>query len=935
MYKTTIFIISLIVSWTSLLSQQFTDLTQQVPLNAAIKKGVLPNGLTYYICHNNKPEDRVNFYIYQNVGAVLENEEQDGLAHFLEHMAFNGTKTFPGNSLIDMLERNGVKFGKDLNAYTAQNETVYNINNVPSANKELIDSCLLILRDWSNELLLDVDEIDAERGVISEEWRTRRNAGFRIRRKTGPTIYNGSIYAYRDVIGELDVIKNFKPKELRDFYHDWYRTDLQAIAVVGNVDTDVIERKIIDLFSPIPAVENPKERNTVIIPDNPEPLYVLATDNEVSSINIALSVRYEDKSDNTIGSWRQSLVDGYFSSLINARIREIAQKGDAPFDRASIGFSSLARGYKTFKVSVSAKKGKEAEAFETVYTELQRVINHGFTAGELERRKTNSLVSAENAYKRRDEKTTESYCNAIKADFLNNRSSPDPEFSYRFVKEIVPGISLEEVSGAATAYLRDLNRVYTVIGPEEEGLNHMSQQDIEAIIARIEAKDLEPYVDNTPVNSSLLKSTPQGGKIVSEKPLDAFSATEWTLSNGIRVVYRFADYQKRSVSLRAVSYGGTSLYQPDDLPSVSAAASYVSGFGLGQYDPVQLGKVLTGKTAQCSYKLGSFTESIMGASTPEDIETMFQLMYMRFNEPRFDEEKFDNLKERARERLKNKVVTAQTIMSDTMKVIMANGNPRSLKFDEDYIDQINFERMKQIYDERFANAGDFTFFIVGDVDAEILKPMVEKYIASLSSTADRETWVNNGSYFPKGKNMHRILVPMEEPKATVVIQMKAGTRYSRENIIYHSILGSILNLRYTENIREKEGGTYGVGVKASTSRIPQVTNSLNISFDCDPERADYLKALVYKELNVIQKKVEQTDLDKVVLNMQKNSQNKTEYNSYWMSALLTWYDSGENILEPDYLDDIVDKVSTADIEKAARKFLKKADTVEVLFLPEE
>jgi len=934
MIRLFLFLVTVFLTSTLSFGQQFTDLSKDVPFDASIRHGVLPNGLTYYIKHNGKPEGRASFYIYQNVGAVLETDEQDGLAHFLEHMAFNGTNTFPGKSMLDMLERNGVKFGKDINAYTTANETVYNLSKVPTAPVGLVDSCLMILHDWCDGLALTEEEIDAERGVITEEWRTRRNAAFRVNAQVRPVLTNGSVYAERDVIGELDVIKNFDPEVLRKFYHDWYRTDLQAISIVGDIDADTVEKKVIALFSPIPAVENPKERTEVVIPENKEPLYVAATEKEYKNVTVSMTMRHPDTTGNTLADLREPYIIGFFNSLMKARFAERTQMGDAPFLAGSVNYGGFLRGYNSFSVTAKARPGEEAEAFEAVYSMLQQVINEGFTQTELDRLKKNKLVAVQNSYNKRDQISSDSYAKALKNVYLSHISLSDPEFKYQFANEIIPTITLDEVSAVASKYLTDENRVYTVSGPEKKGVSLITKKAIESIIAKVQDKHFEPYVDNIFPDTELLGTNPEGGEIVSEKPLEQFDAVEWTLSNGAKVVYRFADYQKESVALKGLSYGGTSLYDVNDLPSLGAAYSFVKTFGIGDYNPTEFKKVTTGKSVGCSFGIGGYTESVLAYSTPNDIETMLQLVYMRFEEPRFDREKYDNLLERSYLGLKNEVKSVGTIMKDTINTLVDNGNPRSLKYDANYLDAMDFDRMKEIYHERFSNASDFVFFIVGNIDVETLKPLVEKYIGSIESDGTTEKWVDNGDYFPKGKNEYRIAVPMVG-KATFVMKMKADAAYSRKTVIYHEILKSILDLRYTENIREKEGGTYGVGVKSGASRIPQMKLSMDIKFDCDPNRVDYLKSLIYKELDEVQHNVLQTDLDKVVLNMKKNSEHRTENNSYWMGALQTWYDTGENVLDPGYFDEVLDQVTTKDIEKAARDFLKDADVMDFVFLPEQ
>ncbi|WP_321279563.1 insulinase family protein [Marinifilum fragile] len=915
-------------------AQEFADLSQPVPFDTTIRKGVLPNGLTYYLKRNTNPRGLASFYIYQNVGASLETEQQDGLAHFLEHMAFNGTNTFPGKAMLNMLEHNGVKFGKDINAYTTKNETVYNLSRVPTKDSGLVDSCLLILRDWCDELSLDEEEIDAERGVISEEWRTRHTPGFRLQWKLAPTIYNGSIYAYRDVIGELDVIQNFDPEELRKFYHEWYRTDLQAVAIVGDIDVDAMEQRVIELFSAIPAIENPKERKAVIIPDNQEPMYVQVTDKEYKNVNINLKIRHKKSKDNTMQSLRDSYVNSFFNALMKGRYKELVLRGKVPFLSASAGYGPLERDYSTFDVYAVANIGKESEAFEAAYTELQRVIQHGFTNEELERLKVNTLVAVENNYKKRNGISSDGYCKAIKRAYLEGQAVSDAKFKYLFAKEIIPGITVEEVSAVASKYLSDINRAYVVTGPDKGADSLPTQEEIEAIIAKVEQSTIEPYVDNTPVDAPLMSTTPIPGKVVSEKTIDAFKAQEWTLSNGAKVVFKQVNNKTNKVILKAVSKGGKSLYDVKDIPSFRAASAFVSGFGIGAHDPIQFKKITAGKTPSCGFKFGEYEESVSASTMVKDLETMLQLVYMRFEEPRFDRNAYDQLMERNYYNINNKVETAKDLMRDTLTILSNNGDPRLLAFDKYYLEQMDFERMKEIYFERLSNAADFTFFIIGDVDAETLKPLVEEYIGAINSTGEVEEWVDNGDYFPKGKHEHRIYLPMTEPKATVDLKMRADADYSRETIIYHNILGSVLNLRFTENIREKEGGTYGVNVRPTGSRIPEMNLGLEIRFDCDPAKADHLKELVYKELKQVQKSVLQSDLDKVVLNMKKNNRKALMNNNYWLSVLTKFYETGENRMSPEYFDNVINNVTTKEIAKAAKKFLKKADILDIMFLPE-
>lgn len=927
-------IICLIMPGALLWAQQFNDLEREIPFDPQVRKGVLPNGLTYYIRHNEKPEGKAGFYIYQNVGAVLEEDNQNGLAHFLEHMAFNGTKTFPGNSMLDMLERYGVKFGKDVNAYTAKNETVYNISRVPVGSGQLLDSCLFILRDWCNELTLDTEEIDAERGVINEEWRTRYDAGYRLREQTGPAMYNGSIYGRRDVIGSMDVVQTFKPEVLRKFYHDWYRTDLQAVAIVGDIDVDEVEKKVIELFSAIPAVSDPKERVFVTIPDHDEAKYVLATDKELNSVSVNFYIRKEDPAENTMQALKENYIKGYFNSLMGKRFRELYAKGEVPFLKANVSSMGFERGYSALNISTRAREEKALEAFKTVYTEYVRVLQHGFTQGELERLKTNALVQAENAYKNRDQRTNDSFLKSLKNSYLYGYSLASAEFKYEFAREVIPTITTDDLLAYAHKLLGDKNHVFTVTGPDRDDIDFPELEDLQKVMTEVENLNLEPYRDQVPDNAKLLAELPEGGKIISEKEVEELNAKEWILSNGAKVVYRFADYKKESVSLTARSSGGSSLYGAEDLPSYGAIASMAKTFGIGQFDNISYGKVMTGNTARSEVNFGGRHESVNASASIKDLETMFKLVYMRFEAPRFDREKFDISMERQRDALKNKVDNATSLMRDTLGSILNENNPRHQKFNIELLEAIDFDRMEEIYKERFSGAADFIFFIVGDVKEETLKPLVEKYIGGIKPGIEHEEWRSHEEYFPEGTNSHRIAIPMEQPKGRFMLKVKNDYKYERERVIQHSILASVLNLRFTENIREKEGGTYGVSVRTNATREPFQNLTMDISFECDPDRVDYLKTLVYKELEAVQKEVLESDFEKVLLNIRKSVTDRTENNGFWKRALIAYYDYEDDISSTEYLEDILDDLTNKDIRRSARKFFKNADLLEVIFVPE-
>lgn len=909
------------------------DLQRLLPADPNTIVGKLPNGITYYIRHNEEPKDRASFYIIRNVGALLENDDQNGLAHFLEHMSFNGTKNFPGKGIITTLEKYGVTFGGNINAYTAQNETVYNISSVPATDVRLLDTCLLILHDWSYYLTLDGEEIDAERGVISEEWRTRRTPQFRLLAQTMPVLFKGSKYAERDVIGSLEVIKNFKHQTIRDFYHEWYRTDLEAIAVVGDFDAERMERRIKEIFSFIPAVENPKPRPFFEIPGHEEIYYCLATDKEVQQSSVSITtilpgMTTEEKQ--THRYLKDNLLVTLYNSMIGARISELMQQANPPFLGGSIGFGAFMRGYDSYDISVSAKPDGEAEALEAILTENERVRRYGFTPTELERVKTNLLVGLESSYKVKDRTPNDNFIKSMQAHFLEQKPMFSFDYYYDFMTRLIPTVTVEEVNAKFAEGNTESNRTIVVNGPSE-GVTHLTREEVLAIMDKVAKSEIAPYRDQVAVGTLIDEELP-GSKVVAEKALPEFEAVEWTLGNGAKVVFRKADYEKETVALMAYSKGGTSLYDTEMLPSASNAAGIASASGVGDFDAIALGKLLTGKQASCEVGIGNLAETVSGFSVPADFETMLQLLYLKFEKPRFDRTVYESVQTRSRAALQYMGNNPQSIMQDSMSLIMSDYHPRTLLYDESYLDRMDLAQMERIYRERIKDASDFTFFIVGNINAETVKPLVEKYIGSLKSDYRKETWIDHGIRCPKGKTVKVIELDWETPKATVITNFLKEMKYSVRNNICNAILKGILNLRYTENIREKEGGTYGVSLDASASREPYACYTMTMNFDCDPDRADHLKSLIYAETEKLMREAPTAEeFNKVVAAMRKGREQSKPHNSYWMDALYDYYLTGINLAAPENFEEILDNLTPKDIRKFAKSLFKGADVVDMTF----
>ena len=911
------------------------DMNAPVPMDPQTRTGKLPNGMTYYVRHNAEPKERASFYIIQNVGAILENDDQNGLAHFLEHMAFNGSENFPGRkSITNMLEKHGVEFGRNVNAYTAQDETVYNISDVPTTNEGLLDTCLLVLHDWSSFLTLADDEIDGERGVITEEWRTRRTPDFRIRNQIMPVLLKDSKYAERDVIGDLEIIQNFKYQTLRDYYHKWYGPDLQAIAVVGDFDVDEMEKKIKEVFSSIPPRKGGAVRESFSVPEHSEILYVLATDPEVTSSSVSVYIKFPatPKEQKNHEYLKRGLLRSFYNGMLNQRIREILQKSNPPFISASSGFSGLVRGVDCYAMAATANPNKEAEALEAVYRENVRVQRHGFTQGELDRMKTNMLVGLESAKKQQDKTTSESWIQEMKANFLEGEPMMEFDYYYNFMTYLIPTITVEEVSALADEYIKRQNMVIVVDGPSE-GVRHITKEEAIAVMDKVDAEDIEPYEDESATTSLISEELP-GSKIVSTKELPQFDAVEWTLGNGAKVVFRKADYEQDQVAVTSYSEGGTSLYDLDKLASASVASQFVGAYGLGDFDAISLNKVLTGKQAQSQVSIGGMSESVGGASTPKDLETLFQLIYLRFEHPRFDKEAHQALMQRNLAAIANMDNNPQKIMQDTLGSIMSCNSPRNMKINKEFFDKISLEQIEEVYRDRIKDASDFTFFIVGNVGADTVKPLVEKYIGSIKDYDREETWRDNHVRGPKGRTEQVIELDLTTPKSTVIVNFSKEMKTSIHDNLCQNILKGILDQRYLVNIREKEGGTYGVGVQAGSSKRPIEQYSMTMMFDCDPDKAEHLKSLIYAEVDKLTKEgPSQEEVDKEVTTLKKNAEQSKPHNAYWLSALTTYYIEGIDITDPKNFDDIIDKITPKDVQKFTKKLFKDADVVDLIFQP--
>lgn len=908
---------------------------QQLSLDPQVKVGTLPNGLTYYIRHNEQPKQRADFYIAQRVGSILEEENQRGLAHFLEHMCFNGTKNFPGNSLVEGLESRGIKFGENINAYTSFDETVYNLSDINVQRSTLVDTALLVLHDWSSFVSLTDKDIDDERGVIREEWRTSNDGNHRVSDIYFREVYPNNITGIRMPIGLIDVINNFSYQQLRDYYKKWYRPDLQAIIVVGDIDVNDIEAKIKATFGDIRKPVNPAKRSYVLVENNREPIISVATDPEVAKTSVMLMykkdiVPFASRSTNSYSL--NGLVQGLIGQMINARFAEISRQPNPPFQGAGSGYGSfmVSATKDAWTTNASAKSGESLNALKSIVCENERIRRFGFSASELERAKTDLLRSYESAYNERDKQKNEGFVKECIANFTTNEPMPGIEAEYEQVKKALPNLTVEAVNKLAMSYATDTNMVVVVTGPRKEGVFTPSKEDVLSAINEVKQERIQPYEDKV-VDKPLISQQPKAGKVVKVEPAP-LGYTKWTLSNGVKVYLKKTDFKKDQILLYAFSEGGTSLFDVKDRHNYSVINDVVPLGGLGEFNPSDLTKVLTGKMAGISASVRGTTESLSGSASPKDFETLMQLTYLKFTQPRKDEVAFKNYLSRKRNQLENAALNPATALSDSIRATLYNHNPLVAKFDLSMLNKVDYDQVVKFYKERFANAGDFTFVLTGNADETAVKPLVETYLGGLPAKGKAEKWKDRGIRMVKGVRTVEFEKELSVLKSTIFMSYSGKAKYSLENYILMDCLTSILDLRYTESIREREGGSYGVSVSGSVDCRPIEQYALQISFDTDPKLKTKLVGIVKDEINsIVEKGPSSEDVEKVKAFMLKKNQEVQTENSFWQSMLAQYLQ--DKIDFSTTYEQMVKQITPEMVKKVAKKWLTQGNIVEVVMSP--
>ncbi|MGE4413705.1 MAG: M16 family metallopeptidase [Bacteroidales bacterium] len=883
------FILSMALVFVSL--NIFAQTPPVLPLDPKVKTGKLENGLTYFVMQNAEPKGQAEFYIAQKVGSILEEENQRGLAHFLEHMAFNGTKNYPGNKVISYLETIGVKFGANLNAYTAIDQTVYNISAVPLKREGIVDSCLLILHDWANEILLEEEDIDKERGVIREELRTRNNAQMRMLENLLPEILPDSKYAHRLPGGLVEVINTFTYQELRDYYEKWYRPDLQGIIVVGDIDPAVIEQKIVKMFSDIPKPVNAAERTEFEVPDNTQPLIGIASDPEATSTSVMLMFK-KDAMPKELRPTATSLVFGFMnnmvSSMLNSRLSDITQKANAPFmgARASYGDFIVSNTKQAFDLSANAKDGGLESAVTALAQEAEKVRRFGFTESELERAKANYTSWMEQIYKEREKQKSDFFVQQILNHFLTGEAYPGIEAEYAMMQQIMPMITLEQINAYAMSLPTKENMVLAVMMPEKEGLQVPTKEELLSVYNKAVEAELEPYQE-TVSNEPLISETPAIGKVVSEVNEPMSNSTIWNLSNGATVVVKKTDFKEDQILFSASSKGGYSLFDINDIVNSKVVSDLISIGGLGNFSSSDLRKVLAGKNVSISSSVGLTSESVSGKTTPKDLETFMQLLYLNFTSIRKDDEAFQSWYSRMEAQLKNAEANPMTAFTDSLRASLYNNSPYATRFKLEMLDKVDYERALNLGRERFANAADFVFTFVGNIDEAQLKTLAETYIGSLPANKGRkENWNTVDYNYAKGTLKNEFQKEMQTPKSSVYSIFSGQMPYTIENIILSQMASQVFDMVFTRTIREQEQGTYGVGVDMSLSHYPNESYSFLFGFDTDVALKERLLKRAYTEIdNVVEQGVAQEDFNKIIEYMNKNYTQNLRENSYWLSVI--------------------------------------------------
>ena len=925
------FILCLLVCTFLYAQQKEVNMESGLPLDAKIRTGKLDNGLTYFIRLNEKPENRAQLWLVVNAGSILEDGDQPGLAHFTEHMAFNGTEHFAKQELVDYLESIGMQFGPEVNAYTGFDETVYMLQ-VPTDDQELMGKGFLILEDWADNISFEDEEIDEERGVVIEEWRLGRGAEGRMLDKQLPVIFKGSKYAERLPIGKKEVLETFGHETLKRFYRDWYRPDLMAVIAVGDFDQEWIEQKIRDHFSGLSHAGESRVRESFPVPDHQETLFALETDPEASYTVLSIYFMSEPFEAKTVGEYKILIMEQLFSRMFNLRLYELLNQPEPPFLASYAGRGDLVRSKATYSLNAAVKEDGIMKGLEALLTEAQRVNQYGFTEAELDRAKTKVLRQYEQSYNEREKTESSSYADEYSRHFLEGEPVPGIEYEYDLAKMLIPVISLDEVNRLMEKWINDNNRVVLVSTPETAVIP--KESEMLALFKAVEGKVMTAYDDGF-TDAPFMEKIPEPASITSEQKDDSLGLTKLTLSNGVKVVLKPTDFKNDEIIFQAFSPGGTSLVRTIDYIPADLAVDVIRESGLGKFGKTELNKKLSDKIVSVFPYVGELEEGFSGSSSTRDIETMFQLIYLYMKEPRIDSTGFLSFRSRMKGFIENRSADPESAFYDTLMVTMAQHHPRVRPWSEALLDEMDMQKSYTFYKDRFADASDFTFFFVGSFDIESLKPFITTYLGNLPSIHRSETWKDTGIDPPSGIVKREVYKGIE-PKSRVSIIFTGPYSYTRENNYLLNSMTGVLEIKLREILREDKSGTYGVSISSSGILYPDQEYRINIGFGCDPDRVEEMVSNVFQVLDTLQKQGPAEAYIQKVSEMQKRSYEiNLKENVFWLQSLNhAWY-TGEDPLMILKYPELIETLTTRGIQEAANKYLDMNNFVQVVLLPEQ
>ncbi len=910
-----------------------------LPNDPAVRVGKLDNGMTYYIRHNDQPAQRAEFYLATDIGAFQEEDHQDGLAHFLEHMCFNGTKNFPGKGILNWLQSIGAEFGRNINASTGLEQTQYMLNNIPIVRESVIDSCLLILHDYSHFVTNDPAEIDAERGVIQEERRTRDGASWRLFLKSREYYFGGTPYAKRSLIGSEEQLNTFAYESLTSFYETWCRPDLQAVIVVGDVDVDAVEAKLKTIFADIPAPVNPKEKVLHKIPNNAEPIVGILTDPEQTSSSIEILWKTEPLPKeymNTDVAFMTDIIKSYVALIMRERFTDITAKPDAPFLAGSFyAASSLCASCDASMGQVAFKDGDAVNAFTAFMTELEKMKRFGFTDGEVQRAKDNIISGYERAVEAADTRKNAEFVQPLLQAFYNNTPYMEPATELQLAQMVCAQITAPVLSQVAAQLLTDENIIVLFNGPEKEGLANPTEADLLGVLTAVKNAEIEANVEES-VNEPLISGELKGSKVKKEAET-IYGATEWTLKNGVKVVVLPTEYKKDQIILNLRKDGGETLIATEDLPSFedNIWSLFVNNSGISKFSNTQVSKMLAGKNIRVSPFIGTISHGVEATSTPKDLETALQIMYLYFADPRFDEAEYETGIQQIKAILPNIANDPSFLFSQELQKILYNNNPRVVALNDETLEKANLATIERVYRELFKDAAGAVLYVTGNVDLATFKPMVEKYIGSIAK-GKKAVGINDANVkrFAKGAVNEIVELTMETPKSTVVQVYTSYVPVDTKTEVALAVANYVLDMVYTKSIREDEGGTYGVGTAMAGNRIPEERIVIQVQFDTNVEMADRLRDIATKGLkDMAENGVSQEQFNMAIENLKKNLPESRISNSYWSNNLFKFYQSGFDY-DAEY-EAALNSITPADVQAVLKTALSQNNLIQVKTTPKK